>query len=209
MYNGAVRRIFGREPSDLVLFGVTWVELAFLPLLTPTFAAVDWIYVAQHLLVQGIALVRRRPEARDRSAATTAAVAVAYAYPYAQVAYLRWVPGEPVWAGAALPIATVAACWSLVSLLSLGRSFGVRPALRDLATHGPYRLVRHPLYLAYVVADIGYNLDEVNVGTALLVMAGWSALLYRIRAEERIMSGHPEWPRYTAMVRYRLLPGIW
>jgi protein-S-isoprenylcysteine O-methyltransferase Ste14 len=209
VYNGAVRRIFGREPSDLVLFGVTWVELAFLPVLTPTFAMVDWIYVAQHLLVQGIALVRRAPAARDRSAATTAAVAVAYAYPYAQVAYLRLVPGEPVWPAGSLAIVTAAACWSFVSLLSLGRSFGVRPALRDLAAHGPYRLVRHPLYLAYVVSDIGYNLDEANVGTALLVMAGWGALLYRIRAEERVMSGHPGWPRYTAVVRYRLLPGIW
>jgi protein-S-isoprenylcysteine O-methyltransferase Ste14 len=204
-----VARIFGRQPSDLVLFGVTWVELAFLPLLTPTFGAVDWIYVAQHLLVQGIALVRRAPEARDRSAATTAAVAVAYAYPYAQVAYLRWVPGEPVWPGAALPIATAAACWSFVSLLSLGRSFGVRPALRGLATEGPYRVVRHPLYLAYVVSDIGYNLDEANLGTALLVLAGWASLLFRIRAEERIMSRHADWPRYAGVVRYRLIPGIW
>ena len=44
------------------------------------------------------------------------------------------------------------------------------------------------MYLAYVLADIGYNLQEWNIGTALMVMAGWASLFYRIHAEERILS---------------------
>ena len=43
----------------------------------------------------------------------------------------------------------------------------------------------------------------------LLVMAGWASLLYRIRAEERMLSRDPGWPAYAARVRYRLLPGLW
>ena len=86
--------------------------------------------------------------------------------------------------------------------------------LRSLAeiggiTSGPYRLVRHPMYLAYVIADIGYNLEEWNFGTALMVVAGWASLLYRIRAEERVLSQDSQWSIYAASVRYRLLPGIW
>ena len=104
---------------------------------------------------------------------------------------------------------TLAACLSLASLLTLGRRFGVRPALRGLATTGPYRLVRHPIYLAYLFADIGYNLQEWNIGTALLVAAGWISLLYRIHAEERILARHADWPAYVARVRYRLVPGLW
>jgi protein-S-isoprenylcysteine O-methyltransferase Ste14 len=65
------------------------------------------------------------------------------------------------------------------------------------------------MYLAYVLADIGYNLQEWNFGTALLVMAGWASLFYRIRAEERILSQNAGWSTYVALVRYRLLPGIW
>jgi protein-S-isoprenylcysteine O-methyltransferase Ste14 len=65
------------------------------------------------------------------------------------------------------------------------------------------------MYLAYVIADIGYNLQEWNFGTALLVMTGWASLLYRIKAEERILSQDARWSAYTASVRYRLLPGIW
>ena len=87
--------------------------------------------------------------------------------------------------------------------------FGVRPALRGLATRGPYRLVRNPLYLAYVIADIGYNLQEWSYATLMLVAAGWASMIYRIYAEERVLSRDPNWADYTARVRYRLLPGIW
>ena len=51
--------------------------------------------------------------------------------------------------------------------------------------------------------------EKSGVGTVLLVMAGWASLLYRIRAEERMLSRDPGWPAYAARVRYRLLPGLW
>jgi protein-S-isoprenylcysteine O-methyltransferase Ste14 len=204
-----VSGISGRRLGDFLLFGVTSVELALIFLLTPTFTIVDWIYVLQHILVLGIALVRRSPLVQDLSLPSTASVVVAYAYPYAQVLYLRWVPGDPAWPAGGLVLVTLAACLSLASLLSLGKRFGVFPALRGLVTGGPYRLVRHPMYLAYVLADIGYNLQEWNFGTALLVLAGWASLLYRIHAEERILSQDAGWSTYVASVRHRLLPGLW
>lgn len=202
-------KVFGRTFGDYVLFSVTLVELPLLFFLTPTFTIADWIYVLQHLLVLAIALTRPPPLVLDRSVASSAAVIVAYAYPYAQVAYLRWVPGEPAWPAGGVVLVTLAAFLSLISLLTLGRWFGVRPALRGLATNGPYRVVRHPMYLAYVVADIGYNLLEWNFGTGLLVLAGWMSLLYRIYAEERLLSQDAGWRAYTSSVRYRLLPSLW
>ena len=204
-----VSEIFGRRLGDFVLFGVTTAELTLLFHLTPTFTVVDWIYVLQHLLVLLIALTRRPPEVQDLSLPANAAIVVAYAYPYAQVMYLRWVPGTPASPAGGLVLVVLAACLSLASLLSLGRRFGVFPALRGLATRGPYRIVRHPMYLAYVIADIGYNLQEWNLGTALMVMAGWASLLYRIHAEERILSHDAGWSAYVTLVRHRLFPGIW
>ena len=204
-----VSGISRRRLGDFLLFVVTLAELVLLFFLTSTFTIADWIYVSQHLLVLGIALLRPPPEAQDRSLLASTSVVVAYAYPYAQVAYLRWVPGNPAWPACGLVLVTLAAFLSFASLLSLGRWFGVWPALRGLATGGPYRLVRHPMYLAYILADIGYNLQEWNFGTALLVVAGWASLFYRIRAEERILSQDAGWSTYVALVRYRLLPGIW
>ena len=201
--------MFGRSLGDFILLGVTLVELVLLFRLTPSFTLTDWIYVLQHLLVLGVALTRRAPERQDRSHLANASIVVVYAYPYGQLVYLRWVPGDAPWPQGGLYIVAAAACLSFVSLLGLGRLFGVRPALRGLATRGPYRLIRHPMYLAYMVADFGYNLQEWNWGTALMVLAGWTALVYRIYAEERILSHDPGWAAYAARVRSRLIPGLW
>ena len=204
-----VTGISGRRFGDILLFGVTSAELALLFFLTPTFTIIDWIYVLQHLMVLGIALTRRPPEVQNRSLPSNISVVIAYAYPYAQVLYLRWIPGDLAWPVGGLVLVMLAACLSLASLLSLGRRFGVRPALRGLATRGPYRFVRHPMYLSYVIADIGYNLQEWNFGTALLVMAGWASLLYRIYAEERILAQDAGWSAYVSLVRCRIIPGLW
>ena len=201
--------MFKRRFADLLLFCVTATELVILFLLTPTFTITDWIYVLQHFIVLGIALTRPQPKLRDYSIASSMAVVVAYAYPYAQVIYLRWSPGYAASPAAGLVLVTLAAALSLVSLLTMGRRFGVRPALRGLVTSGPYRFVRHPMYLSYILADIGYNLQEWNFVTLLLVLVGWMSLLYRIHAEERVLSQHAEWPAYVVLVRYRLFPGIW
>jgi protein-S-isoprenylcysteine O-methyltransferase Ste14 len=201
--------MFGRRFADLLLFCVTSTELVILFLLTPTFTITDWIYVLQHLIVLVIALTRRRPKVRDYSIASSIAVGIAYAYPYAQVIYLRWSPGYVAWPAAGLILVTFAAVFSFASLVTIGRLFGIRPALRGLVTTGPYRFIRHPMYLSYVLADIGYNLQEWNSVTLLLVLVGWASLVYRIHAEERVLSQHAEWPAYVVLVRYRLFPGLW
>jgi protein-S-isoprenylcysteine O-methyltransferase Ste14 len=200
---------FGRRFADLLLCCVTLTELVILFLLTSTFTITDWIYVLQHFIVLGIAVTRPYPKVRDYSIVSSMAVGIAYAYSYAQVIYLRWSPGHVAWPAAGLVLVALAAVLSLVSLLAMGRLFGVRPALRGLVTRGPYGFVRHPMYLSYVLADIGYNLQEWNSVTLLLVLVGWASLVYRIHAEERVISQHAEWPVYVVLVCYRLFPGLW
>ena len=201
--------MFRRRFADLLLFCVTSTELVILFLLTPTFTITDWIYVLQHFIVLVIALTRPQPKLWDYSIASSMAVGASYAYPYAQVIYLRWSPGDVASPTVGLVLVTLAAGLSFVSLLTMGRLFGVRPALRGLVTSGPYRFIRHPMYLSYILADIGYNLQEWNFVTLLLVLVGWMSLVYRIHAEERVLSQHAQWPAYVTLVRYRLFPGLW
>ena len=209
MGGGSVVAVSSRRWNDVLLFSVTAVELGILLVLTPALTFPDWIYVLQHVMVLVIAVTRRSPAVTDHSFGVSAAVAVSYAYPYAQVISLQRTPGWPLWPEGGIVLITSGALLSIVSLCTLGRRFGIRPALRGLTVHGPYRVVRHPMYLSYVLSDIGYNLQECNLGTAALVMTGWISLLYRIDSEERIMAHHPQWDAYTDAVRYRLLPGIW
>jgi protein-S-isoprenylcysteine O-methyltransferase Ste14 len=209
MGGGNVVAVSSGRWSDVLLFSVTAVELGVLLILTPALTLPDWIYVLQHVMVLVIALTRRSPAVTDHSFGVSAAVAVSYGYPYAQVIYLQRIPGWSLWPEGGMVLITSGAILSIVSLWTLGRRFGIRPALRGLTVHGTYSVVRHPMYLSYVLSDVGYNLQESNLGTAALVIMGWVAMIYRIKGEERVMAHHPDWAVYTNAVRYRLLPGIW
>jgi protein-S-isoprenylcysteine O-methyltransferase Ste14 len=204
-----VARILERRFADLLLFAITATALVFLFLLTPTLGVVGWLYVLQHLIVLGTAFTRPGPLVADYSLRSNIAVGIAYLCPYAQVICLYWWPGKVTWPEGGLVLVTVAAIFSVVCLLTLGKRFGVRPALRGLVTGGPYRVVRHPLYLSYVIAGIGFNLQVWNLATLLLVLLGWASMIYRIVAEERVLSRHPGWRAYSGLVRYRLVPGLW
>jgi protein-S-isoprenylcysteine O-methyltransferase Ste14 len=205
----SIVQLIGGRYANLLLFAVTLVELNVLIWTTTTFAVEDWIYLSQHILVLAIAVTRRRPVVQDRSWSAALAVAVSYAYPYAQVFYLNSTDGYVAWPAGGVTLVIFSALLSLSALLSIGRLFGVRPALRGITRNGPYRLVRHPMYLAYFIADIGYLLEEWNIGAVLIAAAGWVSLVYRIYAEERMLSRHSDWAAYVARTRYRLVPGLW
>ena len=149
------------------------------------------------------------PVVRDDSLAASVAVAVAYTYPYAQVIWLHSTTGYIEWPAGGFVLVTLSACVRSCGSLLVGRRLRLRPALRDLATDGPYRFVRHPMYLAYFLADIGYELQEWNFGTVLLVLMGWTSLIYRIYAEERMLSQDIRWQTFASSVPYRLIPKVW
>jgi protein-S-isoprenylcysteine O-methyltransferase Ste14 len=86
-------------------------------------------------------------------------------------------------------------------LYFLGRSFSIMATARKLVTGGPYRFVRHPLYLAEAIATIGII---VGNGSALAWAIGicWFLLQFR-RAlnEERVLrEAFPEYDSYAQKV---------
>ena len=195
--------------ADLLLFVATAMALVLLLMQTPRLRVVDWFYVLQHTTILVMALTRPAPVVTDYTARTSVAVALTYFYPYALVLCLRRLPTATLWPAGGLFLVTLAAVFSVVCLLAIGTRFGIRPALRGLVTSGPYRCVRHPLYLSYLVADIGYNLQLSNPTALALLALTWTAMTWRIQAEERVLSSHPGWSDYKAKVSYRLIPAIW
>jgi protein-S-isoprenylcysteine O-methyltransferase Ste14 len=106
-------------------------------------------------------------------------------------------------------VVAVAFCvWLLVSVVSLGRCFGVLPEARGLVTSGPYRWVRHPVYLGEIGACAGLAIASPSLRNAFVLGLLGAAQAVRIGFEERALTH--AFPTYTAYASRtpRLVPRV-
>lgn len=82
---------------------------------------------------------------------------------------------------------------------------------RGIVSHGPYKYVRHP---AYIAKNMGWWLASIPLikilGIQVLInLLVWS-LIYFIRAltEERHLMQDPDYVEYTKKVKYMFIPGV-
>jgi len=114
------------------------------------------------------------------------------------------------WDAEAAVVVLAAVSLGIWALLTLSTSFSLSPEVRRLAATGPYRLVRHPVYLAEVVTGFAI---AVSAGELTLVVGALGLLVLqviRLTAEEQLLAAHL--PGYEALSRdtvYRLVPGVW
>jgi protein-S-isoprenylcysteine O-methyltransferase Ste14 len=94
-------------------------------------------------------------------------------------------------------------------LVRLRHSFSIMAEARELVTSGPYRLVRHPLYLAEQVATLGNVMQFLSVWTALLAVVQILFQLRRISNEEALLTEvFPEYAAYRQKTA-RVIPRIY
>jgi protein-S-isoprenylcysteine O-methyltransferase Ste14 len=79
-----------------------------------------------------------------------------------------------------------------------------------LVTHGPYRWVRHPFYLAFAIAVIANTLVTANAILAIFGMAAFLVIVARTTIEERKLierfgNDYRDYMQHTG----RFLPRLW
>jgi len=105
---------------------------------------------------------------------------------------------------------TYAGCiFSILAISALGKGFGVLPAFRRLASKGPYRIIRHPIYFGYALMDFGILLSYPKIENFVVIICNAGILIARIDMEESVCASTAQYREYMAEVRYRLLPGIY
>jgi protein-S-isoprenylcysteine O-methyltransferase Ste14 len=92
--------------------------------------------------------------------------------------------------------------------LSIGRSFGLAPANRGVVSTGMYRVVRHPIYLGYLITHFGFALANATNWNFVVLAAADVALLMRAVCEERTLAGDEAYRSYMQRVRWRILPRV-
>lgn len=97
----------------------------------------------------------------------------------------------------------------LVTIRHLGRSFSLVPQARSVVQTGPYRWIKHPLYLAEEIAILGVVLQYLTPVTVIVFVVHIGVQVCRILYEEDLLRRNcPEYSSYEAS-RWRLIPCVW
>jgi protein-S-isoprenylcysteine O-methyltransferase Ste14 len=99
-------------------------------------------------------------------------------------------------------------CLQVASKLFLRRSFGIAPANRGIKVGGPYRIVRHPMYAGYLMANVAVLMLMPTVLNLAIYAIGWTAQVLRVLAEERLLSQDAAYRAFQETTRFRLVPGV-
>ena len=92
--------------------------------------------------------------------------------------------------------------------LSLGRSFGLMPANRGVVSSGLYRLVRHPIYMGYLITHSGFVAANPTLWNLVMLVGADIALMWRAVCEEQTLSRDAAYREYLQTVRWRVVPGV-
>ena len=97
---------------------------------------------------------------------------------------------------------------SIYSLSVLGRNFSIIPQGRHLVQRGPYKLVRHPLYLGELITVFGIALAGFTTSKLFVYLLLIACQVYRaLQEEELLRKMFPEYDEYCSRT-VRFIPGI-
>ncbi len=92
--------------------------------------------------------------------------------------------------------------------ITLGRSFALLPANRGIVSSGLYGVVRHPIYLGYMVTHIAFLVASPSLFNLAALLVADAALLARAVCEEQTLALDPRYREYQTRVRWRVAPGL-
>ncbi len=100
-------------------------------------------------------------------------------------------------------LTTIGFIISIVAVFHLRHSFAIFVEARGLVTKGSYNWVRHPLYLGYIILNLGISIIIPRflyfVVSGLLI---WVTVYRAILEEQKIIATYPEYKDYMAQVPF-------
>ena len=153
------------------------------------------------------------PRARQRTVIGASAIILVLAY------VLPGLDQRFGWSHVPVLVVLAADVVSLLSYLGLllvlrenryaARTVEVQAGQRVI-TSGPYRIVRHPMYLAASVMYLAGPLALASYWAVLPALLLPLVLAMRLLDEERLLAEElPGYREYQAQTKYRIIPGIW
>jgi protein-S-isoprenylcysteine O-methyltransferase Ste14 len=216
--------LFGRAVPG-ILFGVMgWVQLSKVLTNITAFRGGGAVSVASGIvspalytafcsIPAALYLTRPKPKARDgrliaRSAAFSGTLMQLLVGAFLGTGPLLYAL-PPMVGTLSVFVSIVSFSGALWSLAYLRRSLSIIPEARRLTTGGPYRVVRHPLYLFEIMAAMSVLASALGVISAISFVGFVGMQMTRARFEERLLAGaFPEYAGYARRTK-RLIPFVW
>src|SRR5260370_20177090 len=107
-------------------------------------------------------------------------------------------------AGMALEL--IGVIFTQLARVYLGRSFGLLPANRGIVSKGPFRLMRHPIYVGWFVLTLGYAFIYPRPRNFVVIVAALLFMMWRIVQEEYLLGFDPEYRAYSIKAPYLRIP---
>lgn len=165
------------------------------------------LIVLFYALLVYLYIIRSTARSSTRSFTAKIAAVVATFLPFA-IPMLSKPSGNPALMFSASLITIVGIAIALYSLGTLGKSFSIIPQARTLVQEGPYRVVRHPVYLGELISILGIVLARPSTAALVIYFLLAALLIYRAVQEEKVLAGtFPEYESYS-LRRARFIPGV-
>ena len=158
-----------------------------------------------HVCVAGL-LLCRAPVGRPGS---TAAMLTCLPSLVLAGVVLAQAPSPDRWPLVANMMFVAGAMLAVAGLMTLGRSFSVFPALRDIVDRGPYRWMRHPAYAGETLMMVACVLAARSWPAVFALICALVSIVARIIVEERLLATTFAYRRYLLRVKWRLIPFVW
>ena len=144
----------------------------------------QWMFVA---LLAILPLFRLRPIAKSQEILPRVAALIAACIP-SMFMLLARAPPSVAFNVPALSIGLFANIAAVIALGFLGRSLSVMPEARRLVRNGPYRVVRHPLYLCEMLGTLAVFLQYRSWPAFALLLIAVALQVKRARWEEEVLA---------------------
>jgi len=162
------------------------------------------LLLASEALVVALTLVRRSAASVDRSWRARMLTAFStFGPPLVRPMSVAGAPEHFTIALTAIGLMIV-----VLGKMSLGRSFGLAPANRGVVSTGLYRVVRHPIYLGYLLTHVGFLIANPAPWNLVILASADVALMLRACCEERTLAEDPSYRAYMQRVRCRVIPRV-
>ena len=167
---------------------------------------VEIAFTVQNILLVTLILLRWQHQGIDKSIVNQAVALIAFCSGAAFMG--QPVSGGPMAVTSSKLVIFIANVLGIITMLNLGRSFGIMIAFRKVKTGGLYSIVRHPMYGTDILLRIGFIISHLNWFTSTIFIISTSLYVYRAILEERFLVLQPEYQEYMEKVKYRFIPFI-